>query len=128
MPSNDERWLDAEAGPVVRPYALTQGRTRHTGDSFDLVARVMATRAFYDPSFIDNAALAPEHISVLQLARTPTTVADIASDVDLPLGVVRIILADLRELGLVVISTPVVMAERIDKHTLREVLNGLRGL
>jgi hypothetical protein len=58
----------------------------------------------------------------------PTTVADIASDVDLPLGVVRIILADLRELGLVAIGTPIVMAERIDKHTLREVLNGLRGL
>jgi len=123
MPSNDERWLDAEAGPVVRPYALTQGRTRHTGESFDLVATVVATHAFADP-----ASLAPEHISVLQLARVPTTVADIASDVDLPLGVVRIILADLRELGLVVISTPVVMAERIDRRTLREVLNGLRGL
>ncbi len=123
MPSNDERWLDAEAGPVVRPYALTQGRTRHAGDSFDLVAAVIATRSFADP-----ALLAPEHISVLQLARTPTTVADIASDVDLPLGVVRIILADLRELGLIAISTPVVMAERIDRHTLREVLNGLRGL
>ena len=40
MPANDERWLDAEAGPVVRPYALTQGRTRHTGESFDLVATV----------------------------------------------------------------------------------------
>jgi DNA-binding IclR family transcriptional regulator len=65
---------------------------------------------------------------VLQLARAPTTVADIASDVDLPLGVVRIILADLRELGLIAISTPVAMAERIDQHTLREVLNGLRGL
>jgi hypothetical protein len=76
----------------------------------------------------DPASLAPEHIRVLQLARTPTAVADIASDVDLPLGVVRIILADLRELGLVAISTPVAMAERIDKHTLREVLNGLRGL
>ena len=45
MPANDERWLDAEAGPVVRPYALTQGRTRHTGESFDLVATVMATPA-----------------------------------------------------------------------------------
>jgi len=123
MPSNDERWLDAEAGPVVRPYALTQGRTRHTGESFDLVATVTATRVIADTS-----ALAPEHVSVLQLARAPTTVADIASDVDLPLGVVRIILADLRELGLVVIRTPVAMAERIDKHTLREVLNGLRGL
>jgi len=45
MPSNDERWLDADAGPVVRPYALTQGRTRPAGESFDLVATVMATRA-----------------------------------------------------------------------------------
>jgi hypothetical protein len=124
MPSNDERWLDAEAGPVVRPYALTLGRTRHTGESFVLVATVVAAQA----AIADPGSLAPEHMSVLQLARTPTTVADIASDVDLPLGVVRIILADLRELGLVVIRTPVVMAERVDKHTLREVLNGLRGL
>jgi hypothetical protein len=124
MPSYDERWLDAEAGPVVRPYALTQGRTRHTGESFDLVATVMATHA----RITDPSSLAPEHVGVLQLARAATTVADIASDVDLPLGVVRIILADLRELGLVAISTPVAMAERIDKHTLREVLNGLRGL
>ena len=104
MPSDDEVWLDAEAGPVVRPYALTQGRTRHGGESFDLVATVLAT------------------------ARPPTTVADIASDLDLPLGVVRIILADLRDYGLVLISTPVVLAERVDRHTLREVLNGLRGL
>ena len=124
MPSHDERWLDAEAGPVVRPYALTQGRTRPTGESFDLVATVVATQAV----ITEPGALAPEHMSVLALARAPTTVADIASDLDLPLGVIRIILADLRELGLVAIRAPVVMAERIDKHTLREVLNGLRGL
>src|SRR5580693_595134 len=124
MPSHDERWLDAEAGPVVRPYALTQGRTRHTGESFDLMATVVATRGVT----ADPASLAPEHLSVLRLAQVPTTVADIASDVDLPLGVVRIILADLRELGLVAINTPVAMAERIDKNTLREVLNGLRAL
>jgi hypothetical protein len=124
MPSHDERWLDAEAGPVVRPYALTQGRTRPVGASFDLVATVKATRA----RVADPASLAPEHVRVLQLARAPTTVADIASDVDLPLGVVRIILADLRELGLVAISRPPAGTERVDQHTLREVLNGLRGL
>jgi hypothetical protein len=124
MPSHEERWLDAEAGPVVRPYALTQGRTRPAGASFDLVATVRATRARIN----DPTSLAPEHVRVLQLAREPATVADIASDVDLPLGVVRIILADLRELGLVAISTPAVTAGRIDQHTLREVLNGLRGL
>jgi hypothetical protein len=125
MPSNDERWLDAEAGPVVRPYALTQGRTRHSGEAFDLVATVLATRA----RIADRGGLAPEHASVLQIAQAPTTVVDIASDVDLPLGVVRILLADLRELGLVTIQAPVPMKPRqVDRNTLREVLHGLRGL
>ena len=125
MPSNDERWLDAEAGPVVRPYALTQGRTRHTGEAFDLIATVTTTGG----RVADPAALAPEHISVLQLARVPTTVVDIASDVDLPLGVVRILLADLRELGLVAIQAPVpAQTRQIDRNTLREVLHGLRAL
>jgi hypothetical protein len=124
MPSNDERWLDAEAGPVVRPYTLTQGRTRHAGEAFDLVATVTSTRGH-----VADPALAPEHISVLQLARVPTTVVDIASDVDLPLGVVRILLADLRELGLVAIRAPVPAKPRqIDRNTLREVLHGLRAL
>jgi hypothetical protein len=125
MPSNDERWLDAEAGPVVRPYALTQGRTRPSGEAFDLVATVLATPA----RITDPGGLGPEHFSVLQLAQVPTTVVDIASDVDLPLGVVRILLADLREIGLVTIQAPVPMeAHQVDRNTLREVLHGLRGL
>jgi uncharacterized protein DUF742 len=125
MPSHDERWLDAEAGPVVRPYALTRGRTRHSGEAFDLVATVVATHA----RTTDAGGLGPEHFSVLQLAQVPTTVVDIASDVDLPLGVVRILLADLRELGLVMIQAPVpVKAHQVDRDTLREVLHGLRGL
>jgi Protein of unknown function (DUF742) len=125
MPSNDERWLDSEAGPVVRPYALTRGRTRPAGEAFDLVATVTATGA----RGADPGGLGPEHFSVLHLAQAPTTVVDIASDVDLPLGVVRILLADLRELGLVTIQAPISMkARQVDRSTLREVLHGLRGL
>jgi hypothetical protein len=125
MPSNDERWLDAEAGPVVRPYALTRGRTRHTGEAFDLVATVIAIHG----RVADPGDLSPEHIAALHLARRPTTVVDIASDVDLPLGVVRILLADLRELGLISIQAPVPTKPRqVDTNTLREVLHGLRGL
>ena len=68
-------------------------------------------------------------MSALYLARFPTTVVDIASDIDLPLGVVRILLADLRELGLVAIQAPVPTKPRqVDTNTLREVLHGLRGL
>jgi hypothetical protein len=90
-----------------------------------LVATVIATRA----EAADPGGLGPEHYSVLQLAQTPSTVVDIASDVDLPLGVVRILLADLRELGLVVIQAPIPMkARQVDRDTLREVLHGLRGL
>jgi hypothetical protein len=125
MPSNDEWWLDAEAGPVVRPYALTGGRTRHSGEAFDLVATVTATQV----RVADLGGLGPEHFSVLQLAQVPATVVDIASDIDLPLGVVRILLADLRELGLVLIQAPVSMkARQVDRNMLREVLHGLRGL
>jgi hypothetical protein len=125
MPSNDDRWLDADAGPVVRPYALTRGRTRHSGEAFDLVATVTATQA----RIMDPGGLGPEHFSVLQLAQVPATVVDIASDVDLPLGVVRILLGDLREIGLVTIEAPVPMkARQVDRNTLREVLHGLRAL
>lgn len=110
---------------MVRPYAVTRGRTRHSGEPFDLVATVIATKALM-PSVGD---LGPEHYSVLQLAQAPTTVVDIASDVDLPLGVVRILLADLRESGLVVIQAPIPMkARQVDRETLKEVLHGLRGL
>ena len=110
---------------MVRPYAVTRGRTRHSGEPFDLVATVTATHA----RTADLGELGPEHYSVLQLALAPTTVVDIASDVDLPLGVVRILLADLRELGLVVIQAPIPMkARHVDRETLKEVLHGLRGL
>lgn len=125
MPSNDDRWLDAEAGPVVRPYALTGGRTRASGEAFDMVATVLATGA----RMTGPGGLSPEHLAVLKLARAPTTVVDIASDVDLPLGVVRILLADLRESGLVTIAPPIdAKARQVDRNTLREVLHGLRGL
>ena len=125
MPSHDQQWFDAQAGPVVRPYALTQGRTRHSGAAFDLVATVVAISTGMG---VPNT-LSPEHIAVLQLVQSPTAVVDIASDVDLPLGVVRILLADLREMGLVNISAPVSAKPRqVDKNTLREVLYGLRSL
>ena len=36
-------WLDQDAGPVVRPYAMTGGRVAPSGGEFDLVAFVVAT-------------------------------------------------------------------------------------
>jgi DNA-binding IclR family transcriptional regulator len=71
--------------------------------------------------------LGPEHRRLLGLCRTPAAVADLASETDLPLGVVRVLLGDLRERGLVRVvraagrSTP-------EESVLRSVLDGLRTL
>ncbi len=124
MPSFEERWLDSAAGPVVRPYALIGGRTRHAGEMFDLVATVRATHK----EISDPAALSPEQMWALNLSRQATTVADLASELDLPLGVVRILLADLRDAGYIVIRAPETGQRPRDSHILREVLNGLRAL
>jgi Protein of unknown function (DUF742) len=124
MPSSDDRWLDKDAGPVVRPYALTHGRTRPRGRSLDLIALVSAVRG----SRADMRSLDPEHLSLLAACRRPTSVADIASDLDLPLGVVQVLLSDLRERSLIAVHHPVPPARLPDLRILKEVADGLRRL
>ena len=124
MPSPDDHWLDEEAGPVVRPYAVIRGRTRPSGENLDLIAIITAVRGVrLDPSSLD-----PEHLEVLRLCRLPTSVADLAADLDLPLGVVRILLGDLQERSLVSIHHPIPPARLPDMQVLKEVVDGLRRL
>ena len=119
-----DRWLDREAGPVVRPYALTQGRTLPSGGaSFGLIDVVIATNGRPSEHFRPG----PEHRRILGLCRRPTPVVDLTSEIDLPLGVVRVLLGDLASEGMVrVLSTqeqPVT-----DQRLLRMVLDGLESL
>ena len=124
MPSSDDHWLDEEAGPVVRPYAVIRGRTRPSGEKLDLIAIITAVRGVrLDPSSLD-----PEHLEVLRLCRLPTSVAELAADLDLPLGVVRILLGDLQERSLVSIHHPIPPARLPDMQVLKEVVDGLRRL
>ena len=116
--------MDEEAGPVVRPYALTRGRTRPTGEALDLIAIITAIRGVRP----DPSSLGPEHRMVLRMCRLPISVADIASELDLPLGVVRILLGDLSELSLISIHHPIPPARLPDADILKEVVDGLRRL
>jgi hypothetical protein len=119
----EERWLDQEAGPLVRPYTMTRGRTRPTGERFDLVAMV-----FPVPSARRPPGLAPEHLRILRACERAASVADIASDVGLPLSVFRILLADLRDQGLIVVRPPALQADPPEVGLLEEVIQGLRAL
>ena len=111
------------AGPVVRPYALTGGRTEPMGDQIDLVAQVTASRGVK----ADQFDLAPELQRLLSLCDSPVSVAELAVELDLPLGVIRIFLSDLRRLGLVVIHPPDSTAFA-DVRILKEVADALRRL
>jgi len=119
-----DRWFDRDAGPVVRPYALTKGRTLPSGgESFDLIDVVVATSGRMPEHFRPG----PEHRRLLSLCRRPTPIVDLTSEIDLPLGVVRVLLGDLISEGLVrVLSTQKQPAT--DQRLLRMVLDGLESL
>lgn len=122
----DGLWYDDAAGPMVRPYAVTGGRTRPGAAvaALDLIALVLA-----EPGAADDPTLAPEHSALLALCRDePLSVAELAADADLPVGVVRVLLGDLLALGGVRVSRPVPPAQLPDERILREVINGLRAL
>ena len=131
MSAPRDRWLDREAGPVVRPYAMTRGRTRPTSgsdvDLLDVVMTVADPPAASPARAMAAARLNREHRRILSHCRQPITVVDLASDLDLPVGVVRVLLGDLRQYGVV----RVVAAARepvTNERLLRNVLDALQSL
>jgi hypothetical protein len=126
MPPGD-RWQRRESGPVVRPYAVTGGRTQPgQGEPLDLVAIVVATRRTSEAD--DRRSLTPEHRAILGLCRNEVTVADLAADTGLPLGVVRVLLSDLIAAGAIIVVPNQSASQQTDNDVLQEILNGLRAL
>ncbi|AJP01040.1 MULTISPECIES: DUF742 domain-containing protein [Streptomyces] len=123
-----KHWFDDEAGPVVRPYAMTRGRTTSAVQHrLDLIAVVVAEPEAGDPEA--DVTLAPEHVDIVGLCRdAPQSVAELAAELDLPVGVVRVLIGDLVDAEYVRVSRPVPPAELPDESILRDVINGLRAL
>lgn len=117
-------WLDHDAGPVVRPYAMTQGRVAPSGGAFDLVAFVVATVSDLPPA----AQLLPEHNAIVSACWEPISVVELASKLDLSIGVVRVLLGDLRSAGLISLYEPPAATQPHDVDVLKAVVNGLRAL
>ncbi|GAA3242176.1 DUF742 domain-containing protein [Streptomyces sp. XM83C] len=122
------QWFDDDAGPVVRPYAMTRGRTTHAAQHrLDLIAVVVAEPDADDPD--SDPTLSPEHVDIVELCRrTPQSVAELAAELDLPVGVVRVLVGDLVDGSYVHVNRPVPPAELPDESILRDVINGLRAL
>ncbi|WP_245239477.1 DUF742 domain-containing protein [Streptomyces sp. MZ04] len=109
---------------MVRPYALTAGRTRPSGGAFDLISIIFsAVRAE------EEVLRSPEEAKILALCRaSPRSVAEIAADTRLPLGVVRVLLGDLLGTGCIRVTHPMAPTQSPDQSILMEVIHGLRAL
>jgi Protein of unknown function (DUF742) len=123
MRSDDGSWTDEDAGPVARPYTLTGGRTRPRGERhFDLIDTVAALGRPADE------VISPGHARILDLCRHPVTVAELAAAAALPLGVVRVLLADLVHDELLTVTSRAPRGRVTDQQLLRKVLDGLHAL
>ncbi|WP_051049817.1 DUF742 domain-containing protein [Nocardiopsis ganjiahuensis] len=115
---------DAPAGPLVRPYTMTKGRTRPgaEGRGLDLITIVMAAR--------DRAerTRGPELQAILALCRRPISVAEISARLEVPLTVVKVLLGDLVAEGDVHTRAALPVTQLPEKKVLQAVLDGIRRL
>jgi hypothetical protein len=102
---------------------MTHGRTRPAKDAFDLIC-VVASAGPAEAA----AGLEPEHGHILDLCQRPLSVAEIAARLDLPVGVVRVLLDDLLERNSIVVRAPLSVTRMPSKRVLKAVINGLRAL
>lgn len=119
----DPVWLGADAGPLVRPYAVTRGRTRPGRTDIYMITMVLATSSDVP------ALLGPEHVEILRHARRPVSVAEVSALTGLPLGVVKVLISDLVERRHLIASSPYPTTEGgTDVALLSTLLDAVSGL
>jgi hypothetical protein len=108
----------------VRPYTVTGGRARAHNGELHLLTYV---EALYAPD-ADLVHLQPEHRSILTMTRKAHSVAELAGQLDLPVGIVRVLISDLLQARLVSIFESDASLNPPDEHILQAVIDGLRAL
>lgn len=108
----------------VRPYAWTGGRTR---SSVELQLETLVSTS--DLGLDDALLTQVEYRAVGTLCRHPHSVAEVAAKLSVPLGVAKVILSDMAELGLISIHRTFADDDIAAHLVLMErVLSGLRRL
>jgi hypothetical protein len=120
----DSPYEDGTDAAIVRPYAWTRGRTKA---ALDLRIEALVTTSELGE---DIQALAQtEHRSVAELCTEPRSVAEVATLLHVPLGVAKVLLGDMANLGLVIVhKTATGGANKAHLMLMERVLSGLRRL
>ena len=108
---------------LVRPYAVTGGRTQ---PKYQLQIEAMVAASHYEAR--DLSTLSPECQAILGFCRDWRSVAEISAVLRMPLGVARVLIADMAMDGLVRVHQIDHEQGRPDMNLLERVLSGLRKL
>lgn len=113
---------------VVRPYALTGGRTKA---SYALELETLVSVRDGVAARVDaDATVQFEHRSIMEECRTPRSVAELAAVLRFPIGVARVLISDAADAGLVTVHRTVSGNDDAEAHLMlmERVLSGLRRL
>lgn len=114
---------DAEEdyGRLIRPYAITGGRTGAETE-IGLETQIQAT----DRGAQHLASYRWEAAKVVQLVQSPMALIELAARAEVPIGVARVLVADLIDDGAVILYVP----QKTQNYSslLERVLDGVRNL
>jgi hypothetical protein len=108
---------------LVRPYALTGGRTRAKVGDLPIEALIVAAVPVGE-----RAMLRHEARRIVDMCDAPISVAEISARINVPLGVARVLVGDLVADGLVEVHRMEHGNGRPDVRLLERVLDGLQAL
>ena len=117
------RGIGDESSALVRPYAVTGGRTK---PRTQLQIEAMVAASHYEAR--DLSVLSPECQAILGFCRDWRSVAEVSAVLRMPLGVARVLIADMAMEGLVRVHQTDHAQGRPDINLLERVLSGLRKL
>ncbi len=123
LPMDDDELPEDDADYLVRPYAVTGGRTE---PRYQLEIEAMVMASYYDAR--DLSVLSPECQAILEFCRDWRSVAEVSAVLQMPLGVARILIADMAVEGHVRIHQLNHAQGGPDIELLERVLSGLRRL
>ncbi|HET6860905.1 MAG TPA: DUF742 domain-containing protein [Streptomyces sp.] len=123
MTTPDDSEQGPEAPQLVRPYVITNGRSLLDYDELSLITLITVADEAPRTDLLD-----PEKRRLVELCSGGyLAVAEIAGHTQLPVGIVRLLLSDLKSAGYLFTRTPIPRAEPVERRILEEVLNGLQA-
>jgi Protein of unknown function (DUF742) len=111
--------VSAAGDAGVRPFIITGGRTAPADERLRIETQVLA-RPVEDPG-----PLAAEQRRIVALCSSPISVAEISAALQLPVGVARVLVADLALAGHLSVHTA---ADVSSRHVLERILDRVHAL